>query len=98
MKELSAGSLENASVDAIIGDITGLRCLDLASGLGRWSKYLLDKGAASVVGVDISAKMVEQATHDSQTWPTEIRNKSTFHILPSPESTAYVHAIPRTDI
>ena len=81
MKDLPAGSLERPSVDAIIGNITGLRCLDLASGLGRWSKYLLEKGAASVVGVDISAKMVEQATLDSQTsWPAEIRDKATFHV------------------
>lgn len=43
MKDLPAGSLERPSVDAIIGNITGLRCLDLASGLGRWSKYLLRK-------------------------------------------------------
>jgi SAM-dependent methyltransferase len=81
MKDLPAGSLERPSVDAIIGNITGLRCLDLASGLGRWSKYLLEKGAASVVGVDISAKMVEQATLDSQiSWPAEIRDKATFHV------------------
>lgn len=81
MKYLPAASLEGPSVDAIIGDITGLRCLDLASGLGRWSKYLLEKGAASVVGVDISAQMVEQATLDSQTsWPVAIRDKATFYI------------------
>jgi SAM-dependent methyltransferase len=80
MKDLPAGSLERPSVDAIIGNITGLRCLDLASGLGRWSKYLLEKGAASVVGVDISSKMVENATLDSQTWPAEIRDKATFHV------------------
>jgi SAM-dependent methyltransferase len=81
MKYLPAASLEAPSVDAIIGDITGLRCLDLASGLGRWSKYLLGKGAASVVGIDISAKMVEQATLDSQTsWPVAIRDKATFYI------------------
>lgn len=81
MKDFPAGSVENPSVDAILGDITGLRCLDLASGLGRWSKYLLEKGAASVVGVEISAKMVENATFDSQTsWPTEIRDKVGFHV------------------
>jgi SAM-dependent methyltransferase len=81
MKDLPAGSVENPSVDAIIGNITGLRCLDLASGLGRWSKYLLEKGAASVVGIDISAKMVENATLDAQTsWPAEIRDKATFHV------------------
>ena len=66
MKDFPAGSLKYPSVDAIIGNITGLRCLDLASGLGRWSKYLLEKGAASVVGIDISTQMVENATLDSQ--------------------------------
>jgi SAM-dependent methyltransferase len=81
MQYLPAASLEAPSFDATIGDITGLRCLDLASGLGRWSRYLLEKGAASVVGVDISPKMVEQATLDSQTsWPVAIRDKATFHV------------------
>jgi len=44
VQHLPASSLEQPSVEAILGDITGLRCLDLACGLGRWSKFLLEKG------------------------------------------------------
>ena len=53
-QSLPALFLEQPSIEAILGDITGLRCLDLACGLGRWSKSFLEKGAAQVIGVVIS--------------------------------------------
>jgi ubiquinone/menaquinone biosynthesis C-methylase UbiE len=66
MQTLPAPSIEKPSVEAILGDITGLRCLDLACGLGRWSKFLLDAGAAEAVGVDISELMIQEAVRRSQ--------------------------------
>jgi SAM-dependent methyltransferase len=40
--------------------VSGLRVLDVACGLGRMSRYLAARGAA-VVGVDLSAALVEKA-------------------------------------
>jgi len=81
MQYLPAFSIQQPSVEAILGDITGLRCLDLACGLGRWSKFLLEKGAASVTGIDISPLMIEEAAHEASTsWPVSIRDKVTFRV------------------
>lgn len=48
------------SAEAQLGDIRGQRILDLACGQGRVSRYLAEQGA-QVVGVDISAKLLEIA-------------------------------------
>jgi SAM-dependent methyltransferase len=81
MQDLPAPSIEQPSVEAILGDITGLRCLDLACGLGRWSKFLLEKGAAEVVGIDISKLMVEGAAHEAATsWPPCIGDRVLFRV------------------
>jgi SAM-dependent methyltransferase len=80
MQALPAPSIERPSVEAILGDITGLRCLDLACGLGRWSKFLLDAGAAEVVGVDISELMIKEATQEANNWSADLNNKATFQV------------------
>lgn len=65
---LPASSLELPCVAAILGPTDNVRCLDLACGLGRWTKYLLEHGAAHVVGIDISPA----------TLPAELRDRATF--------------------
>ena len=45
----------------VLGDVSGLRVLDLACGTGYYSTYFLDWGAKSVVGIDLSAEMVREA-------------------------------------
>ncbi|KAJ4351904.1 uncharacterized protein N0V89_007248 [Didymosphaeria variabile] len=52
---------EPPSVVAVLGDVQGKRCLDLACGLGFYSALLVKLGAASVHGYDISSTMVEAA-------------------------------------
>jgi SAM-dependent methyltransferase len=86
MQDLPAPSLEQPSVEAILGDITGLRCLDLACGLGRWSRFLLEKGAASVTGIDISELMVAGAAREVSTWSPSIRDKAQFRVGDCTES------------
>lgn len=80
MQDLPATSLEQPSVEAILGDTTDLRCIDLACGLGHWSKFLLSKDAASVTGIDISPLMIEEAARDATTWPASVRDRATFHV------------------
>ncbi len=45
----------------MLGDVRGLRVLDLACGEGFYSRRIRMAGAASVTGVDISAAMIELA-------------------------------------
>ncbi|KAL9615086.1 MAG: hypothetical protein Q9167_000509 [Letrouitia subvulpina] len=62
IKELPVAFLERANVEAAIRPlIKGARVLDLACGTGYYSKALVEWGAESVVGVDISSAMVEAA-------------------------------------
>jgi len=49
------------STRRVLGDVTGLHVLDLACGTGYYSNLLLDWGAASVIGIDISSEMVRAA-------------------------------------
>ena len=45
----------------LIGDPTGKDVLDVACGEGFYSRLIRQRGAAKVVGVDLSAGMVELA-------------------------------------
>ena len=48
-----------------LGDITGLRVLDLACGSGRYTRWLkTSKKAAEVVGVDMSEHMIQQVNRN----------------------------------
>jgi 2-polyprenyl-3-methyl-5-hydroxy-6-metoxy-1,4-benzoquinol methylase len=48
------------AVAALMGEVQGLRICDLGCGQGRVARYLADRGA-DVVGVDVSATMLEIA-------------------------------------
>src|SRR5262249_43907407 len=45
----------------MVGELAGKRVLDLACGFGFYTKQLKQRGAAQVVGVDISPEMVRLA-------------------------------------
>ncbi len=53
--------IEQPSVLKRLGSVQDLTCLDLACGLGHWSRLMARNGARKVVGVDISEKMVKSA-------------------------------------
>ena len=61
MKDLPVVGIEQPSVLKRLGSVEGQTCLDLACGLGNWSRLLVDRGAARVVGIDISDGMIEAA-------------------------------------
>jgi len=56
----------------LVGDVRGLRVLDLACGEGFYSRRLKALGAASVVGVDISAGMIRLAEQQERAEPQGI--------------------------
>jgi toxoflavin synthase len=51
--------IESFTLSNLLGDLTGKSVLDLACGEGFHTRVLRQKGAARVVGVDISAAMIE---------------------------------------
>lgn len=56
--------VENYTYFNMIGDVTGKSILDLACGEGLYTRKFKQKGAAKVVGVDISEKMLELAREE----------------------------------
>ena len=64
---LSCSALEQVQVhDALFAvGLKGKRVLELACGTGVYSRRLLEWGAASVVGLDISAAMLSEATAEA---------------------------------
>jgi toxoflavin synthase len=65
--------VELPSVYQILGDVTGLRILDLACGTGYYAKELRRRGAVRVVGVDLSEAMVRatKAQEENETLGVE---------------------------
>jgi ubiquinone/menaquinone biosynthesis C-methylase UbiE len=59
------------AVEALLGDVAGQRICDLACGQGRVARYLADLGA-SVVGIDLSAQLLEIARRQEESTPRGI--------------------------
>lgn len=53
-----SGAYEYSAFMSLFPDPTGLRALDLGCGAGRLAHYLAEHGAAEVVGVDLSERML----------------------------------------
>jgi len=58
---------------AMLPDFTGRRVLDLGCGFGWHCRYAREQGAAHVVGIDISEKMLERARAESDDPAIEYR-------------------------
>lgn len=56
----------------LIGDVAGKSILDLACGEGFFTRLLKQNGAARLVGVDISSKLIELAKLEEASVPLEI--------------------------
>jgi SAM-dependent methyltransferase len=61
----SIGGLDEAAewpaMRAMVGDVPGARVLDLGCGMGWFCRWAAEAGAASVLGLDLSAKMLARA-------------------------------------
>lgn len=57
----------------LLPDFTGQRALDLGCGFGWHCVYAAEHGAAAVLGIDLSEKMLERAREQSAGWPVEYR-------------------------
>src|SRR5262245_12208355 len=60
-REGLAGAQEWPSMRALLPDLKGKRVLDLGCGYGWFSRWAKEQGAAGVMGVDASEKMLAKA-------------------------------------
>jgi toxoflavin synthase len=63
---------ETYSFMNLIGDVEGKRVLDVACGEGHFTRLLRNAGAAEVVGIDISERMIELAREQETRRPLGI--------------------------
>ncbi|KAA8643844.1 hypothetical protein EYZ11_005431 [Aspergillus tanneri] len=61
ISSLPVVKLEEAAVEAHIGNVNQLKVLDIACGSGRYSRKLISWGAREVVGLDNSESMLDAA-------------------------------------
>jgi SAM-dependent methyltransferase len=59
------GAPEWPTLRSMLPDMSGRRVVDLGCGFGWFSRWAAEAGAASVLGIDLSAKMLERATADT---------------------------------
>ena len=64
--------IEWYSYNKLLGDVSQRAVLDLACGEGYYTRRIKQKGAATVVGVDISGKMIRLAQQQEQNHPLGI--------------------------
>jgi ubiquinone/menaquinone biosynthesis C-methylase UbiE len=58
--------LEHFTLFTLLGDLRGKSVLDLACGEGFYTRFLKQRGAARVVGVDLSAGMIALARREEE--------------------------------
>jgi SAM-dependent methyltransferase len=64
--------IERYTLLRLLGDIAGVSALDLACGEGYYTRELRHRGAAKVVGVDLSEGMIQLARHEEARNPLGI--------------------------
>jgi 2-polyprenyl-3-methyl-5-hydroxy-6-metoxy-1,4-benzoquinol methylase len=60
-----AGAPEWPALMALLAPMRGLRVVDLGCGYGWFCRWAGEQGAASVLGLDVSEKMLERARSSS---------------------------------
>ncbi len=60
-----AGAPEWPSIRALVPDLTGKRVVDLGCGFGWFSRWAAEYGASSVLGLDLSEKMLARARNET---------------------------------
>ena len=58
-------AVDQPAMRSLLPPLANQRVLDLGCGFGKMCRYAIEQGAASVVGVDISSKMLAKARDDT---------------------------------
>jgi SAM-dependent methyltransferase len=77
MRKENTGLNDPVEIPAMISllpDVEGLRVLDMGCGAGGMCRWLLEHGAVSVLGADISERMLEKAVAQPHTKIEDLRS------------------------
>lgn len=80
------GAAEWASFRSLLPDIANRRVVDLGCGFGWLSRWADENGAASVLGIDISTKMLERARSQTTAASVEYRRCDLDQVVLEPGS------------
>ncbi|GGP24229.1 class I SAM-dependent methyltransferase [Silvimonas amylolytica] len=78
------GAVEMPALQSLLPVLVGLQVLDLGCGFGDFARFARLHGAASVVGVDISANMLEEARHLTADRAITYQHSSIERFQPAP--------------
>jgi len=86
-----AGAPEWPAIRELLPDLTGKRVIDMGCGFGWFARWAREHGAASVVGLDLSERMIERARADTSDAAIEYRvaDLETFELPPAAFDFAY---------
>jgi len=101
IKELPTALVEKSNVRvAIAPRVKDARVLDLTCGTSFFSRLLIDWGAASVVGVDLSPAMVVVAEREAKALDPAVASRMRYHVGDAvtlgqvdPQGKGFYHAI-----
>ncbi|KAJ7268537.1 S-adenosyl-L-methionine-dependent methyltransferase [Mycena rebaudengoi] len=77
VKDLPIQVLAKRACHRLLGDLTGLKVLDLACGTGTDTMQLIASGASHVTGIDISPVMIEAARDGL---PSDVQDMVSYHV------------------
>lgn len=80
------GALEVPALHALLPDLSGRRVLDLGCGFGDFARYARDRGVRSVTAIDVSEKMISEATRLTADDNIIYLHRSIEDYSPEPES------------
>lgn len=75
-----AGAAEWPAVKALLPDLAGKRVVDLGCGFGWFARFARAQGAASVLGVDLSERMIARAKADTNDSAVDFRIADLEHL------------------
>lgn len=87
------GAPEWPAVRAMLPDLGGARIVDLGCGYGWFSRWAVEHGAASVLGIDLSERMLDRARSDTPSAvPIEYRRADLETVTLEPDSYDVAHS------
>ena len=86
------GAPEWPALRAMLPDLRGLRLLDLGCGFGWFCRWARQQGAAEVLGIDVSEKMLTRARADTTDPTIAYRRADMEHLELSPASFDLVYS------
>jgi SAM-dependent methyltransferase len=80
------GVLEIPALHRLLPDLSNLQVLDLGCGFGEFARFARTQGAASVTGVDISKRMLEEAATRTSDASVMYLHCPIEHYQPAPDA------------